>query len=50
MLLKSLLQPGFPALLRQGQRGYATIFVLHPFRDPEHGNPGNDTAHQRSAL
>jgi peptidoglycan/xylan/chitin deacetylase (PgdA/CDA1 family) len=50
LLLKSLLLPGFPALLRHGQRGYATIFVLHRFRDAEHGIAGSDPAHLRSAL
>lgn len=50
MLLKSLLLPGFPSLLRHVQRDCATIFTLHRFHDAERGIAGCDIAHLRSAL
>jgi peptidoglycan/xylan/chitin deacetylase (PgdA/CDA1 family) len=49
-MLNSLLLPGFPALLRHVQRGCATIFMLHRFRDPARGIAGTDLAQLRAAL
>ena len=50
LLLKSLLMPGFPALLRHVQRDCATIFTLHRFQHAERGIAGCDVALLRSAL
>ncbi len=50
LLLKPLLVPGFPALLKYVQRDCATIFMLHRFRDAERGIAGCDVSHLRRAL
>lgn len=50
LLLKPLLVPGFPALLKYVQRDCATVFMLHRFRDPERGIAGCDVSHLRRAL
>jgi peptidoglycan/xylan/chitin deacetylase (PgdA/CDA1 family) len=50
LLLKPLLLPGFPALLKYVQRDCATVFMLHRFRDPERGIAGCDVCHLRRAL
>jgi len=50
LLLRSLLLPGFPALLRHVQRDCATVFMLHRLRDAEQGVEGHDPALLRSAL
>ena len=50
LLLKPLLLPGFPALLKYAQRDCATIFMLHRFRDPKRGVEGCDVPHLRRAL
>lgn len=50
MLLRALLLPGFPALLKHVQRDCATIFMLHRFRDEARGVAGCDAAHLRAAL
>lgn len=49
-LLKSLLLPGFPALLKHVQRDCATVFMLHRFEDAERGIAGCDVTHLRHAL
>lgn len=50
LLLKPLLMPGFPALLKYVQRDCATVFMLHRFGDPERGIAGCDLSHLRRAL
>jgi hypothetical protein len=50
LLLKPLLVPGFPALLKYVQRDCATVFMLHRFSDPERGIAGCDVRHLRHAL
>ena len=50
LLLKPLLLPGFPALLKYVQRDCATVFMLHRFSDPERGIAGCDVSHLRRAL
>ena len=50
LLLKPLLVPGFPALLKYVQRDCATVFMLHRFSDPERGIAGCDVSHLRHAL
>ena len=50
LLLKPLLVPGFPALLKYVQRDCATVFMLHRFRDPERGIAGCDASHLRRVL
>jgi len=50
LLLKPLLVPGFPALLKYVQRDCATVFMLHRFRDAKRGIAGCDVSHLRSAL
>jgi peptidoglycan/xylan/chitin deacetylase (PgdA/CDA1 family) len=50
LLVKPLLVPGFPALLKYVQRDCATVFMLHRFRDPERGIAGCDASHLRRAL
>ena len=49
-LLRLVLRPQFPALLRHVQRDCATIFMLHRFTDADHSIAGYDAAHLRSAL
>jgi peptidoglycan/xylan/chitin deacetylase (PgdA/CDA1 family) len=50
LLLKPLLLPGFPALLKYVQRDCATVFMLHRFHDSERGITGCDVSHLRRAL
>ena len=50
LLLKALLLPGFPALLRYVQRDCATVFMLHRFQDAERGIAGCEVSHLRRAL
>ena len=45
--LKLLMMPRFPALLRYVQRDFATIFMLHRFRDAERGVEGCNPDHLR---
>jgi len=50
LILKPLLLPGFPALLKYVQRDCATIFMLHRFNDPQRGVSGCDALHLRRTL
>jgi peptidoglycan/xylan/chitin deacetylase (PgdA/CDA1 family) len=50
LLLKALLLPGFPALLRYVQPNCAIIFMMHRFRDARLGIDGCDTVHLRRTL
>ena len=48
--LNLLLVPGFPASLKYVQQSCATVFMLHRFRDSEHGIEGCDVPHLRNTL
>jgi peptidoglycan/xylan/chitin deacetylase (PgdA/CDA1 family) len=50
LLLSPLLLPRFPAFLRHVQRGCATVFMLHRFRDEDRGIAGCDLSHLRRML